>query len=109
MVGVKADAEDAAATRDLRRSGVGDLPIAWNDLASVAVRADDGPTPHFEGVSHSLFGHVAEVEDHTLSPHRFQKLHAEVGQPARGAGAAGVAGAAPSPAAEPHTHVRPRP
>src|SRR5260370_30829792 len=108
MVGVKADAEDAAATRDLRRSGVGDLPIAGADLASVAVRADDRPETYVEGVGHGLIGHVAEVEDHTLSPHRFQKLHAEVGQPARGAGAAAVAGAAPGRADDPHTHVRPR-
>src|SRR5712692_11253458 len=37
---IKADAEDAAATGDLGRCRIGDLPIARKDGAGVAVRAD---------------------------------------------------------------------
>src|SRR5229473_7103858 len=95
MVGVKADAEHSAPMRDLGRGRVGDLAIAGNDLASVAVRADDGTAPQLKCIRDRLVRHVAEVEDHVLSPHRFQELHTQVGQPAWGAGAAAVAGAAP--------------
>src|ERR1700730_13404541 len=92
---IKADAEDAAPAGALRRGRVCGLSIAGNDFARIAVRADDRPSPRGERIRHRLVGHMAQVEDHTLSRHRFQELEAQLCEPSWRPRAAAVACAAP--------------
>src|SRR6266851_1114509 len=106
MARIKADADDASAACDLRGGGVGDLAIAWNQCARVAVRGDDRTAPELKRIGHRLVGHVAEVQDHSLPAHCLEQLDAELGEPARRAGAAAVAGSAPCRADYPQAKVR---
>src|SRR5258708_7550089 len=108
MARIKADADDAPAARDLRGGRVGDLSVARNQGARVAVRGDDRTAPELKRVGYRLFGHMAEVEDHSLPAHRLQELDAKRGEPAWRAGAAAVAGAAPCRADDAQAEVRPR-
>src|SRR5260370_256510 len=89
MARIEADADNAAATRDLGGGGVGDLAVARNQCASVAVRGDDRTAPELKRIGHRLVGHMAEVHDHSLPAHRLKQLNAELGEPARRAWAGG--------------------
>src|SRR5260370_3496435 len=106
---IEADADAPAPASHLGHRRIADLPIAGDDGPGVAVRADDGPAPQLEGIRHRLLGHVAQVEDHALSPHRLQQLDAEVGETPRRTRATAVAGSAPGPPDDPQAEVRPRP
>src|SRR5260370_546514 len=108
MARIEADADNAAATRDLGGGGVGDLAVARNQCASVAVRGDDRTAPELKRIGDRLVGHMAEVQDHSLPTHRLEQLNAKLGEPARRAGAAAVTRAAPCRADDPQAEVRPR-
>ena len=107
VVAVEADADDAASACNLSHRVISQLAVAGHDGTSVAVRGHDRTAPHAERVRHSLVGHVAQVEDDVLAPHRLQQLPAQLGQAARRAGAAAVPRRTPGRPDDPHAAVGP--
>src|SRR5438309_1903650 len=105
---VEADAEHAAACGDLGGSGVGDLPVARNDRPCIAVRSHDRPTPLVKRIRNGVVSHVAQIEDHLLTLHRLEQLHAELSQSPRGASAAAVSGGTPCGADDAQPPIAPR-
>src|SRR5207302_629390 len=105
---VEAHPDDAAPPRNLRDRLVGELTIAGDQGSRVAVRGHDRPAPQGERVRHSLVGHVTEIEDDVLAPHRLEQLMPELGQRSGRAGATAVPSLAPCRADDPNPAFGPR-